>query len=38
MRWRGEHGNDAYWAQQLGRQVAGFGGRGLWEAMTARAD
>lgn len=38
MRWRGEHGNDAHWAQILGRQVAGFGGRGLWEAMTARAD
>ncbi|ALJ12835.1 acyl-CoA dehydrogenase family protein [Sphingopyxis macrogoltabida] len=38
MRWRGEHGNDAHWAQRLGRQVAGFGGRGLWEAMTARAD
>ena len=36
MRWRGEHGNDAYWAQILGRQVAGFGGKGLWEAMTAR--
>ena len=36
MRWRSAHGNDAYWAQRLGRQVAGFGGRGLWEAMTAR--
>lgn len=36
MRWRGAHGNDAYWAQILGRQVAGFGGRGLWEALTAR--
>lgn len=36
MRWRGQHGNDAHWAQILGRQVAGFGGRGLWEAMTAR--
>lgn len=36
MRWRGEQGNDAYWAQMLGRQVAGFGGKGLWEAMTAR--
>ncbi len=36
MRWRGEHGNDDYWAQILGRQVAGFGGKGLWEAMTAR--
>lgn len=37
MRWRTAHGNDAYWAQRLGRQVAGLGGRGLWEAMTARA-
>jgi alkylation response protein AidB-like acyl-CoA dehydrogenase len=36
MRWRSAHGNDAYWAQRLGRQVAGLGGRGLWEAMTAR--
>ena len=36
MRWRSAHGNDAYWAQHLGRQVAGLGGRGLWEAMTAR--
>lgn len=36
MRWRGAHGNDAYWAERLGRQVAGLGGRGLWEAMTAR--
>jgi hypothetical protein len=36
MRWRSAHGNDAFWAARLGRQVAGFGGRGLWEAMTAR--
>lgn len=36
MRWRGTHGNDAYWAARLGQQVAGFGGRGLWDAMTAR--
>ena len=36
MRWRGAHGNDAYWAARLGRQVAGFGGRGLWDALTAR--
>lgn len=36
MRWRSAHGNDAYWAKRLGRQVADFGGRGLWEAMTAR--
>lgn len=36
MRWRGAHGNDAYWAAKLGRQVAGLGGQGLWDAMTAR--
>ena len=38
MRWRGAHGHDAHWARVLGRQVAGFGGRGLWEALTARTD
>ncbi|KGB57223.1 Acyl-CoA dehydrogenase-like protein [Sphingopyxis sp. LC81] len=36
MRWRGAHGNDAFWAARLGRQVAALGGHGLWEAMTAR--
>ncbi|WP_439567587.1 acyl-CoA dehydrogenase family protein [Sphingopyxis sp.] len=36
MRWRSAHGNDAYWAARLGQQVAGFGGKGLWEALTAR--
>ncbi|MDR6831718.1 MULTISPECIES: acyl-CoA dehydrogenase family protein [unclassified Sphingopyxis] len=36
MRWRGEQGNDAYWAARLGRQVAGLRGRGLWEALTVR--
>jgi acyl-CoA dehydrogenase len=36
MRWRGEHGNDAYWAARLGRQVAELGGQGLWETLTAR--
>ena len=36
MRWRGMHGNDAFWAARLGRQVAALGGRGLWGAMTAR--
>jgi alkylation response protein AidB-like acyl-CoA dehydrogenase len=36
MRSRSEHGNDAYWAAKLGRQVAGLGGQGLWEALTAR--
>ena len=36
MRWRGAHGNDAFWAARLGRQVAALGGRGLWETMTAR--
>lgn len=38
MRWRGEHGYDAYWAAKLGRQVAGLGGQGLWGAMTSRSD
>jgi len=38
MRWRGAHGNDAYWAARLGKQITGFGGRGLWEAMTGRSD
>ena len=38
MRWRGEHGNDAYWAATLGRQVAGLGGKGLWETITRRSD
>lgn len=38
MRWRGTHGNDAHWAGMLGRQVAGLGGRGFWETLTARAD
>src|SRR3546814_16640312 len=37
MRWRSEHGNDAYWAARPGRRVAGLGGRGLGCAMTARA-
>lgn len=37
MRWRSEHGNDSFWAAKLGRQVAGAGGRGLWESLTARA-
>lgn len=36
MRWRGAHGNDAYWAARLGRQVASRSGRGLWETMTER--
>ena len=36
MRWRSAHGHDTHWARRLGDQVAGFGGRGFWEAMTAR--
>ena len=38
MRWRGAHGNDAYWAARLGQPVAGLGGRGLWEALTIRSN
>lgn len=36
MRWRSQHGHDAYWAQRLGREVAAAGGPGLWETLTAR--
>jgi alkylation response protein AidB-like acyl-CoA dehydrogenase len=38
MRWRGMYGNDAYWAERLGRQVTGLGGRDLWKTLTARAE
>ena len=36
MRWRSQHGNDALWAERLGRHVAVLGERGLWETLTAR--
>ena len=36
--WRSDHGNDAYWADVLGRMTAKLGGSGAWEAITARTD
>lgn len=37
MDWRGDYGNDAYWAGTLGRRVAGLGG-GFWPEITRRSD
>jgi hypothetical protein len=33
--WRDEFGNEAYWARELGRQIATAGGDGLWPLITA---
>jgi acyl-CoA dehydrogenase len=38
MGWRGEFGNDAFWARRLGERVARGGGKALWREMTARGD
>ena len=38
MGWRSEYGNDRYWAEQLGAQVARLGGTGLWHEITRRSD
>jgi acyl-CoA dehydrogenase len=38
MGWRSEFGGDAFWAERLGRRVAGLGGHGLWREMAARTD
>jgi acyl-CoA dehydrogenase len=38
MGWRSEFGGDAFWAERLGRRVAGLGGHRLWREMTARTD
>jgi acyl-CoA dehydrogenase len=38
MDWRGDCGNDAYWAGILGRRVAKLGGCGLWPEITRRSD
>jgi acyl-CoA dehydrogenase len=38
MGWRSEFGGDAFWAERLGRRVAGLGGHGLWREMSARTD
>ncbi len=33
--WRDEYGNEAYWAAELGREMARAGSGGLWAALTA---
>lgn len=33
--WRDEYGSEAYWARELGRQIAAGGGEGLWPLITA---
>jgi len=38
MGWRGEFGNDAFWARRLGERVARGGGKALWREITARGD
>jgi acyl-CoA dehydrogenase len=38
MDWRGDCGNDAYWAGKLGRRIAGLGGAGFWHEMARRSD
>lgn len=38
MGWRSEFGGDAFWAERLGKCVAGLGGHGLWREMSARMD
>ena len=38
MGWRSEFGSDSFWAERLGRRVAGLGGAGLWREMVARTD
>jgi acyl-CoA dehydrogenase len=36
--WRSEFGGDRYWAQRLGRRVAGLGPEGLWPELARRSD
>ncbi len=38
MRWRSDYGNDAYWAEILGRLASAHGGAGLWAEVTRRGD
>jgi acyl-CoA dehydrogenase len=38
MDWRGDCGNDAYWAGKLGRRIAGLGGVGFWHEIARRSD
>ncbi|TCS08101.1 acyl-CoA dehydrogenase family protein [Caulobacter sp. BK020] len=36
--WRSEFGSDRFWAQRLGRRVAGLGPDGLWPELARRSD
>jgi acyl-CoA dehydrogenase len=38
IRWRSLYGNDAYWAGRIGKTALGWGGQGLWPAITAASD
>jgi acyl-CoA dehydrogenase len=38
VEWRSAHGNDAYWAEQVGRFALERGGAGLWTEITRRSD
>jgi len=38
LAWRGELGNDRFWAEQLGGTAAQWGAGGFWRELTARAD
>lgn len=38
MAWRGDCGNDAYWASQLGQHVSKLSGGGFWPEITRRSD
>jgi len=38
LAWRSELGNDAYWADRLGAEVASQGADAFWTALTGRAD
>lgn len=37
-RWRMECGNDRYWSEKLGAEVAGLGADGLWPEIARRSD
>jgi acyl-CoA dehydrogenase len=38
LAWRGELGNDRFWAERLGRSVAARGASEFWRDLTARSD
>jgi acyl-CoA dehydrogenase len=38
LSWRSEFGNDAFWADRLGGEVAARGAEAFWPDLTARAD